>query len=106
MRILRYSIPILLACAAWLLAAQEGYDREKYAADYIRFLVLQLNQWNKEFPQQFYAAVVKPPIDATKLSEAAKAGPGELGDSLQKLAALGSAQNLSSNGEFRAQLEK
>jgi hypothetical protein len=106
MRILRYWIPPLLACAAWLVAAQDGYDRDKYARDYIHFLVLQLNQWNKEFPQQFYSAIVKPPIDSAKLSEAAKAGPGELGDSLQKLAALSSAPDLPSNTEFRAQLEK
>jgi hypothetical protein len=106
MRILRYWIPPLLACAAWLTAAQDGYDREKYARDYIQFLVLQLNQWNREFPQQFYMAIMKPPIDAAKLSEGAKAGPGELGDSIQKLAALSNAADLASNAEFRAQLEK
>jgi hypothetical protein len=106
MRMLRYWIPLSAVCAAWLLSAQDGYDRAKYARDYIQFLVVQLNQWNKEFPQQFYSSIMKPPIDAAKLSEGAKAGPAELGDSLQKLAALSSAPDLPSNAEFRAQLEK
>jgi hypothetical protein len=91
--------------AAWLLAAQD-YDRERYARDHVQFLVLQLSQWSKEFPQQFYMAMMKPPIDAAKLSEGAKAGPAELGDSLQKLSALDKAPDLMTNAEFRAQLEK
>jgi hypothetical protein len=105
MRRLRSSIPLLGLCAVWLLMAQDA-DRDKYARDYVQFLVLQLNQWSKEFPQQFYMAMMKPPIDAAKLSEGAKSGPAELGDSLQKLAALDRAPDLTTNAEFRAQLEK
>lgn len=105
MRRLRSIIPLSALCALCYLMAQD-YDREKYANDYVRFLVLQLSQWSKEFPQQFYMAIMKPPIDAAKLSESAKAGAGELGDSLQKLAAMEKAPDLMNNAEFRAQLEK
>lgn len=105
MRTLRYRAALLPVCGVCLLMAQD-YDREKYAREYIQFQVLQLNQWNKEFPQQFYMAVMKPPVDATKLSEAAKAGPGELGDAMQKLGALGNAPDVATNAKFRAQLQK
>jgi hypothetical protein len=105
MRALRYLVALLAVCGLWLLLAQD-YDRDKYAREYIQFQVLQLNQWNKEFPQQFYMAIMKPPIDAAKLSEGAKAGPGELGDAMQKLVALSSVPDVIANAEFRAQLEK
>jgi hypothetical protein len=105
MRRLRSIIPLSALCALCFLMAQD-YDREKYANDYVRFLVVQLGQWSKEFPQQFYMAMMKPPIDATKLSEGAKAGAGELGDGLQKLATMERAPDLMNNAEFRAQLEK
>ena len=78
MRRLRSWIPLSVVCAAWLLTAQD-YDREKYARDYVQFLVLQLNQWSKEFPQQFYMAMMKPPIEAAKLSEGAKADRKSVG---------------------------
>jgi hypothetical protein len=105
MRTLRYCVALLAVCGLWLLMAQD-YDREKYAREYIQFQVLQLNQWNKEFPQQFYMAMMKPPIDATKLPEAAKAGAGELGDAMQKLGALSQAPDVLTNAVFRPQLEK
>src|SRR5690348_643690 len=106
MRLDRFRMAAVAVFAACLLMAQDGYDREKSAREYVQFLVLQLNQWTKEFPQQFYMAIMKPPIDAAKLPEAAKAGPGELGDSLQKLADLSKASDLTSNAAFRAQVEK
>jgi len=105
MRRLRSIIPLSALCAFCFLMAQD-YDREKYANDYVRFLVVQLGQWSKEFPQQFYMAMMKPPIDATKLSEGAKAGAGELGDGLQKLAAMDRTPGLLTHAEFRAQLAK
>src|SRR5215470_10825280 len=94
-----------LAAAAALLAAQDG-DRDSYAREYVQFQVLQLNQFSREFPQQFNAALMKPPVDASKLSDAAKAGAAELGDAIQRLAALGAAKDVMTNGEFRAQLDK
>jgi hypothetical protein len=94
---------VLAACIA---ASPQDYDRDAYARDYIKFQVVQLSQWNKEFPQQFYLAIMKPPIDSSKLSESAKAGAGELGDAMEKLAALSEAKDLATNAAFRAQLEK
>jgi len=92
--------------AVLLAAPQEAVDRDAYARDHVRFLVLQLQQWSKEFPQQFYASVMKPPVDASKLSEQAKASAGELGESIQKLGSLAAAKDLMTNAEFRNQLDK
>src|ERR1051326_1201109 len=106
MHLRRFLITFLIVCSAFAIATAQDYDREAYARDYIQFLVLQLDQWSKEFPSQFYTALMKPPVDATKVSEAAKAGPAELGDSIKRLAALSSAKDLTTNAEFRAELEK
>src|SRR5207247_4090528 len=70
------------------------------------FLVLQLDQWSKEFPQQFYLSMMRPPVDATKLSEGAKNGAGELGDAFKRLAALSPAKDVMTNAEFRSQLDR
>ena len=100
----------LAVCAGCLLMVgvganpQDSFDREKSAREYVQFLVLQLDQWSKEFPQQFYAAVMRPPVDASKLSEGAKAGPAELGESIKRLAALSTAPGLMTNAAFRNQL--
>src|SRR5215471_14380746 len=107
-------MPMLLrrfAIAACLLAlvasaTPQDVDREAYAREHVRFLVLQLDQWSKEFPQQFYAALMRPPVDASKLSEPAKAGPGELAESIKRLAALSAANDVLTNVEFRSQLQK
>src|SRR6266853_5549518 len=84
--------------------SQDGFDREKSAREYVQFLVLQLDQWSKEFPQRFYAAMMRPPVDSSKLSEAAKAGPAELGESIKRLTALSTAPDLMTNAAFRNQL--
>jgi hypothetical protein len=99
------------AIAAFMLtlltsASPQDVDRDAYAREHVRFLVLQLDQWSTEFPQQFYAALMRPPVDSSKLSEAAKAGPGELGEAIKRLAALSRANDLLTNPEFRSQLEK
>src|SRR5712692_5613598 len=99
-------------CAAFLLALlvsaapQDGVNRDAYARDHVKFLVLQLDQWSKEFPQQFYKSLMQPPVDASKLSEAAKASAGELGDGLKRLAVLSGAKDPLTNADFRTQLEK
>jgi hypothetical protein len=106
---LRGFVLVCLASALALLvsaAPQEGYDRDAYAREYVQFLVLQLKQWSKEFPQHFYAATMQPPVDAAKLSAEAKAAAGELGDSLDRLASFSNAKDLMTNAEFRSQLEK
>src|SRR5262249_51121988 len=53
-----------------------------------------------------YAASMKPPVDSSKMSEAAKAGPAELEDAIKKLAALSPAPDVLTNSAFRAQVEK
>jgi hypothetical protein len=112
MRLRRFAIACLAVCfasaPAWLVCAapQDGYDRDASAREYVQFLVLQLKQWSKEFPQHFYAATMQPPVDAAKLSAEAKAGAGELGGSLDRLASISNAKDLMTNAEFRNQLEK
>lgn len=102
----------LCACAglATLLllpaAAQSTFDREASARDYAQFLVEQLDQWSQEFPQQFYAAIMRPPLDAAKLSANGKAAPGEFGDSIRRLATLAGEKDILTNAGFRSQLEK
>ena len=58
----RFAIAVsLLALVA--SASPQDVDRQAYAREHVRFLVLQLDQWNKEFPQQFYSAIMRPPLD-------------------------------------------
>lgn len=96
--------PIFALSLAVLAAPQTGTDA--YARDYVRFLVVQLDQWSNEFPQQFYQALVRPPLDASKVSEIAKAGPGELGDAIRRLTTLSAANDLLTNAGFRSQVER
>ena len=99
--------PLLILCFGLsTVAAQNSYDRDAYARDYVQFLVLQLSQWSTEFPSQFYASLMKPPVDAGKLSEQAKAGASQLGASINRLAVLSNAEDLTNNAQFRAELEK
>ena len=105
MCVLRSPLAWFVVCVAALLA-QDGYDRDAYARDHVKFLVLQLDQWSKEFPQQFYKALMQQPVDPSKVPEAAKTGAGELGESLKRLSALSGAKDVMTNAEFRGQLEK
>ena len=98
------SLAVCLLMVGVCANSQDNFDREKSAREYVQFLVLQLDQWSKEFPQQFDAAVMKPPVDSTKLSEPAKAGPAELGESIKRLAALSAAPDVMTNEAFRNQL--
>jgi len=87
-------------------APQEKYDRDTYAREYVQFLVQELDQWTKGFPRQFYSALLQPPRDSSKLSESAKAGPSDLGDSVKRLATLSSSKDLLTNADFRNQIDK
>jgi hypothetical protein len=98
------SLAVCLLMVGVCAKSQDNFDREKSAREYVQFLVLQLDQWSKEFPQQFYAAVMRPPVDSSKLSEGAKAGPAELGESIKRLAALSTAPDVMTNEAFRNQL--
>ncbi len=97
-----------LAIAICLLfnAAAQEHDRDASAREYVQFQVLQLDQWSTEFPQQFYIALMRPPQDASKLSETGKAAAGEFGEHIKRLAALSSAKDLLTDAAFRSQLEK
>ena len=111
MRSHRFAIVCLVLCFLGLFAVpsaapQEKYDRDAYAREYVQFLVTELDQWTKGFPRQFYSALLQPPRDSSKLSESAKAGPSDLGDSVKQLASLRSAKDLLTNGDFRNQVDK
>ena len=95
-------------CVLMLLtpAAPQDYDREAYARSYVQFLVQQIDQWTKTFPRDYNAALMRPPVDASKLSEAAKAGANELRDCVTRLAELSGAKDVLTNAEFRSEVEK
>lgn len=104
----------LMACSACMLAPvlaapalrQQGYDETAGARDYVQFLVLELDQWTKDFPHRFYMAAAQPPVDASKLSDGIKAGADDLGNSIKQLSSLAKAEDVLSNPEFRGQLDK
>jgi len=102
------------ACCAWLpLSApaspgpqQDGSDRDARAREYVRILVVEIDQWTKDFPHQFYLAAARPPVDSSKLPDGVKAGAQDLGDSVTRLSSLSKAMDVLSNAEFRNQLDK
>ncbi len=96
----------LLAVLSLCAAPQSTFDREASTREYVRFLVLQLDQWSIEFPRQFYMAAVKPPVDSSRLSEAGRAAAGEFGDAIKRLAKLADAKDVLTNVEFRRQLDR
>jgi hypothetical protein len=108
----RFTTAGLLGCAGWLLsvavtaAPQNEFDREASAREYVQFLVLQLDQWTRSFPRDYNAALMRPPVDAGKLSEAARSGAGDLHDSITRLGTLSSARDVLTNAEFRALVAK
>ena len=112
MRLRHFAVAGVVVCFACLLgslinaAPQEKYDRDAYAREYVQFLVQELDQWTKGFPRQFYSALLQPPRDSSKLSESAKAGPSDLGDSVQRLASLSTAKDILTNDNFRTQVDK
>src|SRR5262249_37443663 len=105
MYVLRSPLAWVAVCAAALLA-QDGNDRDTYARNHVKFLVLQLDQWSKEFPQEFYKALMQPPVDANKVPEAAKTGAGEMAESLKRLSAMSGAKDVMTNAQFKGELQK
>jgi hypothetical protein len=112
MRLRRVVTVFLMLCFVCLFAPlpsaapQEKYDGDTYARDYVHFLVQELDQWTKGFPRQFYSALMQPPRDSSKLSESAKTGPSDLGDSVKQLASLSTAKDILTNADFRTQVDK
>ena len=86
--------------------AQNGFDREASARDYVQFLVTELDQWTKSFPYDYNTALMRPPVDAAKVAEGAKSGAGELRQSVVRLSALSTAKDLLTSAEFRGELSK
>lgn len=85
---------------------QVTFDRDASARDYIQFQVAEMEQWAKDFPQRFYTAAARPPVDASKLSDAAKSSPDELAAALKQLSALSSAKDVMTSDAFKEQLDK
>jgi hypothetical protein len=84
-----------LLCAVFLTASpQDAVDRDKYAREYVQFQVLQLDQWTKGFPHAYNLASMQPPVDLSKMNEAAKAGANDLRECVIRLS------------EFRNQLDR
>jgi hypothetical protein len=98
------------AIAAFLLAlvgsaSPQDVDRQAYAREHVRFLVLQLDQWNKEFPQQFYAALACRLWIRASCPKRPRRALGSLANP-SRLAALSGANDVLTNVEFRNQLQK
>ena len=84
----------------------QQFDQAASARDYVRFLVLELDQWTKDFPHRFYMAAAQPPVDASKLTEEVKGGADQLGSSIKQLSAANKAKDVLTNAAFRGQLDK
>jgi len=99
----------LAVCAAFLVPLarpQHSTQAEVRAREYVQFLVLQLDQWTRDFPQAYNMAMMRPPVDATRLSEDAKAGAANLREAVTRLSQLSNAQDLMQNVEFKNQIAK
>ena len=101
-----FRLSVVWGFAALTVYSQTTYDREASAQDYIRFLVLEIDQWTATFPHDYNAALLRPPVDAAKLPESTKSGATDLREGLSKLKALGNAKDLLTSEEFRAGLAK
>lgn len=104
----KLGLAAVAVCAVMLQpAAPQGLpDAETRARDYIQFLVFQLDQWTRDFPQAYNMALMRPPVDSASLTESAKAGGVALKDSVERLLTLARANDLPANGEFKSQLDK
>jgi hypothetical protein len=99
-------VSVAVCAVAMPLALPQDAAREARAHEYVQFLATELDQWTRDFPKAYDMAMVRPPVDASRLSEAAKAGADELRDSTSRLVALSQAKDLMTSAAFRAQLEK
>src|SRR4051794_21945860 len=107
----RFSIAGAAVCCAFvsavfLAASPQDVDRDKYAREYVQFLVLQLDQWTKGFPHAYNLAAMQPPVDLSKMSAAAKTGGDDLRECIMRLSTLSHARDLMSTSDFRSQLDR
>src|SRR5580700_11026529 len=100
---LRY-VPIacVAVCLAWLPgsapagAAPQADVRDARAREYVQSLVVEIDQWTKDFPHEFYLAAARPPVDSSKLTDSVKASAQDLGDSVKGLSSLVNSKDLMS----------
>jgi len=97
---------ILLLWSGMATPQQVEFDRDASARDYVQFQVEEISQWVKDFPQRFYTAAARPPVDISKLSDAAKTSPDELAADVKQLAAVTQAKDLMSSSAFKEALDK
>ena len=102
-RSLRITCALLLAVSA---VPQSLPDSATRTREYAQFLVQQLEQWTRDFPQAYNMALMRPPVDTAGLSEGAKGGAQMLRESVVHLAVLSSARDLTVNAEFLTQMGK
>lgn len=103
--------PVWIVCVALCvvaapLALPQDAAREARAREYVQFLATELDQWTRDFPRAYDMAMVRPPVDASHLSEGAKGGADSLRDSASRLVALSQTKDLITSVPFRAQVEK
>ncbi len=100
---LRYIPSVALAaCTIYMIECsavadvkqQPAYDQAAATRDYVQFLVLELDQWTRDFPQRFYLAAAQPPVEAAKLSEGVKASADDLANSVKQLSALSKGKSV------------
>ena len=107
MRLRQSGIIGIAVCAAiFQSSAAPQSDAETRAREYMQFLVQELDQWTRDFPQAYNMALVRPPVDAAGLSENAKAGAHNLRAAIVRLTELSRANDVRTNPAFHAQLEK
>src|SRR5579862_3942290 len=83
----------LLATLA-ISAPPQDFNSAAYARDYVRDLLVVLDQWSRSVPQAYDQAMLKPPIDASKLSPEAKAGADGLRDTISQMVAMKDSADL------------
>src|SRR5215469_12501349 len=96
----------LVLCPTKAIPQQVTFDKDASARDYIQFQVSEIDQWAKDFPQRFYTAAARPPVDASKLSDAVKASPDEFSAALKQLSSLSGEKDVLAGGAFKEQLDK
>lgn len=99
-------LAVAVSAAVLVAAPQTGSDREVRAREYVQFLVLQIDQWTREFPPAYNLALMQPPVVASRLSESSKAGAENLRAAVVGLIALSKPADLLTSAAFRTQLEK
>ena len=102
-RSVRITCAVLFAVSAGPQSLPDSATRTR---EYAQFLVQQLDQWTRDFPQAYNMALVRPPVDTARLSESAKGGAEMLRESVARLAVLSSAKDLTVNAEFLKQMGK